>query len=42
MSEKILKVGSFFSGIGAAEKALDRLKKENIIYQTNYQVVSNK
>lgn len=31
MSEKILKVGSFFSGIGAAEKALDRLKKENII-----------
>lgn len=31
MSKKVIKVGSFFSGIGAPEKALERLKKENVI-----------
>ncbi len=28
MTNKILKVGTFFSGIGSPEKALERLKQE--------------
>jgi len=28
---KIIKIGTFFSGIGAPEKALERLKRENYI-----------
>ncbi len=31
MTNKIIKVGSFFSGIGSPEKALERLKKEGYI-----------
>lgn len=31
MTNEILRVGTFFSGIGSPEKALDRLNKENII-----------
>lgn len=31
MNKKIIKVGSFLSGIGATEKALERLKKEKVI-----------
>ncbi len=31
MTKDIIKVGTFFSGIGAPEKALQRLKEENII-----------
>lgn len=31
MISKILKVGTFFSGIGSPEKALERLKQENVI-----------
>lgn len=31
MTSKILKVGTFFSGIGSPEKALERLKQENVI-----------
>ena len=29
--DKVLKVGTFFSGIGSPEKALQKLKEENII-----------
>ena len=31
MTNKILKVGTFFSGIGSPEKALERLKQEEVI-----------
>ena len=31
MTNEILKVGTFFSGIGSPEKALERLKQEKII-----------
>ncbi len=31
MTKKIVKVGTFFSGIGSPEKALEKLKKEGII-----------
>ena len=34
MTDKILKVGTFFSGIGSPEKALERLKNNG--YINNY------
>ena len=36
MRSKIIKVGSFFSGIGSPESALERLKKNKII--TDYKI----
>lgn len=36
MSNKIIKIGTFFSGIGSPEKALERLKKEG--YINDYEV----
>ncbi len=31
MNNKIIKLGSFFSGIGSPEKALEKLKEEGIV-----------
>lgn len=40
-SESTIKIGTFFSGIGAPEKAFQKLKDEKIILQLQFVIVSH-